>query len=353
MNITDYSRITILQTAFLGDIALTLPLADAIKSQHPTAEVHFITTPAGAHIAACSGSVDSIHIFDKHKTHKSLAAVKGFAATLLPLKIDCVLSPHRSLRSSLLVHYLHPAMSVGFRSSTLSMVYHHRVNYPLHLHEAERNLALLDAFDDNFAYKTHPLPQPVIIVPEDDTLYSLQLLSTHPDYSITSSVVALAPGSVWPTKRWGTESFVELAKHLKKKGIACIFIGGKEDERLCNRLAKLSGGVSMAGLTTIRQTLALLQKCAAIVTNDSAPTHLAWLAGCPAVTIFGPTSPIFGFAPRGKHDEFLENTEISCRPCSIHGGKQCPLGTHECMKSISALTVGRAVLDILSLKQKT
>ncbi|MBK9246855.1 MAG: glycosyltransferase family 9 protein [Ignavibacteria bacterium] len=133
---------------------------------------------------------------------------------------------------------------------------------------------------------------------------------------------------------------------MTKKGHSCVFVGGVEDIELCSRLAHNSKAISLAGETSLLQTIALLRLCSALITNDSAPTHLAWIAGCRTITIYGPTSPIFGFAPRGETDIILENTFLKCRPCAIHGGNVCPIGTHECMKSITPLMATRTISAI-------
>jgi heptosyltransferase-2 len=77
-----------------------------------------------------------------------------------------------------------------------------------------------------------------------------------------------------------------------------------------------------------------MQKAKMVITNDSGPIHFAGLAKCPTIAIFGPTTPKFGFAPTGVNDIIIENKNLKCRPCAIHGSNSCPLGTHECMTSI-------------------
>ncbi len=351
MKITDFSKFAIIQTAFLGDVALTLPLADAIRRAHPTAEIHCITTPAAGAFAECSTSIDCVHIFDKRNIHKSLDGSRAFARNIRQAGIDCVISPHRSLRTTLLTRLIKPRLSIGFTKNACSWLYSKRVSYPINCHEVERNLRLLSVFDETRDLWTVPALRPTITIPEDDSLEILKLIAQFSSKQ-PATMIAIAPGSVWATKRWNEEYFINAATMLKNKGMTCVFIGGKEDERLCARLARVSGTTSIAARTSLIQTIEFLRHCSAIITNDSAPTHLAWIAGCPTIAIFGPTSPIFGFAPREQNDIILENSTLTCRPCAIHGGKVCPIGTHECMKSITPEMVTRSVRDILNAKQK-
>ena len=80
-----------------------------------------------------------------------------------------------------------------------------------------------------------------------------------------------------------------------------------------------------------------------MVTNDSAPLHLASAVGTRVVAIFGPTIPGFGFGPRGSADQIVELAGLACRPCSLHGPAVCPLGHHKCMRDLSVEAVMEAV----------
>jgi len=82
------------------------------------------------------------------------------------------------------------------------------------------------------------------------------------------------------------------------------------------------------------------------VTNDSGPMHLAAAAGVPVVAIFGATSRELGFFPYGNGHRVVE-AELACRPCGLHGGRDCPEGHFLCMKLVTVpqvLDACRAVL---------
>ena len=146
--------------------------------------------------------------------------------------------------------------------------------------------------------------------------------------------IVLAPGSVWKTKRWPQERWTELATVLRQRGASVVIMGGREDARLCETIAADSHTVAVCD-ASLPQSINLLQQADTLVTNDSAPTHLAALAGTRTVTIFGSTLPSFGFAPRGAGDVVVEDTTVACRPCGLHGRRECPLGTLQCLHAIS------------------
>jgi heptosyltransferase-2 len=157
--------------------------------------------------------------------------------------------------------------------------------------------------------------------------------------------VVLAPGSIWGTKRW--PYFAELAAAL---GTAVVAIGGPEDAALGVAIARAAPQCawSAAGQLSLRESAALVERAAALVTNDSAPLHLASAVGTPIVAIFGPTIPAFGFGPLGADDVVVEHREMPCRPCSSHGPRVCPLGHHHCMTELRPELVAREVRRILS-----
>jgi len=343
-NLREFTRIAIIQTAFIGDVALVFHLVQAIRDLHDKAHITLVTTPAGASLATCIPALDTIIAYDKRGSRRGWKGIRSLAAELRP-HADCILAPHRSLRTTLLAVLSGASYSVGYDRSALSFLYRRRVPYPFHLHEAERNLALLTPFADvppNVI--SHP-SSPVVNIPER-VGHRVNMLLGETGIQTEKPLLVLAPGSIWPTKRWPEEYAASAAAVLRERGWNVVLSGSRDDEELCNRIAARSGVVSLAGKTGLPETLALLQQADILVSNDSAPTHLANLVHCPVITIFGPTSPMFGFAPRGGNDRVVE-VQLECKPCSIHGQKECPLGTHACMRTIYPDRIVQEVAEVM------
>lgn len=332
MNLQDYHRITLIQTAFPGDVALALYTAQTIKNVHPSCRLSFVTTPVSAPLLECIPAIDRIIVYDKRGKERGVRGIWNMAKFLRGE--DCILSAHRSLRTSLLVRLAAPALSVGYSTSVASWFYRKRVQYPAALQEAERVLHLLSPFSDIPVEYYTQAPKPEILITPDlrDSAQHLLLESGCPPEQPT---VFIAPGSVWATKRWKEEHIITLIPVIQAKGYAVILVGSRDDIPLCKTIASQTGALSLAGKTTLPQLLALLQGARVLLCNDSAPLHCANLVNCPVVAVFGPTIPAFGFAPRNNHDSIIELEGLSCRPCSPHGTQHCPIGTHECMSGIT------------------
>jgi heptosyltransferase-2 len=245
------------------------------------------------------------------------------------------------LRSALLVWLAKIPQRIGFDRSAGAWLFTKRVPYR-QKHEVERNLDLLRALNGAVS-----IPSLKISWDETDS----QIVDSFCSGNIKGQwFCALAPGSVWATKRWPPERFAELARRLiAETGTQIYLIGGQGDAELCARLAReiSDACINTAGKLTLRQSAALLDRCQILVSNDSAPTHLGVATRCKVITIFGPTVPAFGFSPFGDGHVVIEKN-LPCRPCSSHGSKRCPLGTHACMLEISVEEVFARVLTLVN-----
>ena len=236
--------------------------------------------------------------------------------------------------------------TIGFDRSEGRCLFKNLVRYDESIHEIDRNLSLLRPL--GIEPPVHVMPRVYPSVSDKRYIDSfLEGLSVGK----TKGLVALAPGTVWNTKRWPKEKFAELCRQLSSYRYGSILIGGREDVALCGEiasLAKVEGVFNAAGRLSLLQSAELLRRCGLIIANDSAPVHLAMAVGTPVLVIFGATVPEFGFAPCGPRDVVVETIGLPCRPCSIHGGKKCPIGTFDCMRFISSERVLREALSILS-----
>ena len=174
-----------------------------------------------------------------------------------------------------------------------------------------------------------------------------RLLAFHEVADDGPPLVALAPASVWATKRW--PYYADLARLLRDRS-RVVVLGAADDVALAEdvRVAAGDGAFSAAGALTLLGSAELIRRCSLVVTNDSAPQHLASAVGTPTITIFGPTVPQFGFGPLAEGSRTIGLDSLACRPCDRHGPRRCPLRHWRCMREVSAADVAARVFDILS-----
>ncbi len=147
--------------------------------------------------------------------------------------------------------------------------------------------------------------------------------------------IAIAPGAHWPTKRW--TGYSELISKIKNKKYEIVIVGDRNDRANAKEIIKTSGAnaTNLCGLLDLSQLTYVLSKAKLLITNDTGAMHIAEAVGTPVVAIFGSTVKQFGFAPWRQESVVIE-TELNCRPCSLHGLNKCPQGHFNCMRLITA-----------------
>ncbi|HJR15937.1 MAG TPA: glycosyltransferase family 9 protein [Gemmatimonadales bacterium] len=325
----------VIQTAFLGDVVLTTPLISVLAERHGPVDV--LTTPAAGSLLENHAGVRSVIRYDKHGADKGLRGMRRLLSELRARRYSIVYLPHRSARSAVLALLTGARERIGFGDSPAAITYTRRVPRPRTGHEVERLLTLAGVGSEQASVS--------LGLTADDHRAAENWLA---DRRLSSGFVALAPGSIWGTKRW--PYYAELAAMLDRP---CVIVGGSDDRSLAEAIIAAAPGrvVSAAGALSLRASAALISRAAVLVTNDSAPLHLATAVGTPMVALFGPTIPEFGFGPRGPGDVTLGREGLPCRPCSKHGPETCPLGHHRCMRDLTAHTVAAALSAVLSGKE--
>jgi len=325
-------RFLVIQTAFIGDAILTLPLIQVLKKAHAEASVGVVAIPRTSELFAAHPAIERVHIFDKRGRDKGIASLRKLGKELREAEYDVAIIPHRSLRSALLAKLARIPVTIGFDRSAGWFLLTHTVSYDPKIHEVDRNLSLLGAIGVNSAKRELPELYPSSSdVAEVDAFLSEK---TSPK----NGLVGIAPGSVWKTKRWLQDRYVEVARRLVHEGFGVVLVGGLEDRPLCQAISESAHSLNVivaAGRLSLLQSAELIRRCKVLLSNDSAPMHIALAMRTPVVAIFGSTVPEFGFAPYGEKDTVVETDGLACRPCSVHGRQRCPIKTFDCMKNIS------------------
>jgi heptosyltransferase-2 len=325
----------VIQTAFLGDVVLTTPLLTVLARRHGPVDV--LTTPGAASLLEGHPAVGTVLRYDKHGTQRGWSGFRQMAATLKDRQYQRVYLPHRSIRSAALALWSGAGERIGFAGGLAAFTYTSRVGRARTGHEVERLLALAGAGEG-------ASPPVRLNLSSADYAAADAWLASH---GVGPGFLALAPGSVWGTKRW--PYYPELAAAL---GRPVVIVGSQDDAaQAASIMAACPQAVSAAGSLSLRQSAALIQRAAVLVTNDSAPLHLATAVGTPVVALFGPTVTEFGFGPRTPGDLALGIEGLRCRPCSSHGPPTCPLGHHRCMRELSVDRVLQAVAGITSTEE--
>ncbi len=321
----------VIQTSFIGDVVLTTPLIASLAARGP---VDVVATRLGASVLVGNPHVRHLLAYDKRGKDRGVSGLLRIARLVRAESGDAAAYlAQGSLRSGLLARLAGYGKRIGFETSPGRVLYTHRVRLRRDRHHAERLLRL--SLGEHAEIPLGTLRPHLYPSTEDRTAVD-QLLGAAPNED--RSLIALAPGSVWATKRW--PYYAELAAALQQTHRSVI-VGSGDDTPLAAEIVRATGGdaVDATGRLTLLGSAELIGRCRAIVTNDSAPLHLASAMNTPTIAIFGPTVPAFGFGPLAHASVIAEHRSLDCRPCHPHGPMVCPLGHWRCMRDLSLETV--------------
>ena len=332
----------VIQTSFLGDVILTTPLIGELARRGP---VDVLVTPLGAAALANNPDIRNLIRYDKRGTYGSAL---GLWQTIRQIRgrrpYDAAYLAQGSFRSGLLAMLTGAKERIGFASSTGRILYTKQIAYRPELHHAERLWSL--AMPEGSTPSTRGQIRPRLYPSDEDRERVDGLLRRAGNAS--DPFVALAPGSAWGTKRW--PYYVDLAKRLSDDFRIAV-VGSSADAEIAAQIAAaVPDGcvINAAGSLSLLASAELIGRAQGIVTNDSAPQHLASAMGTPTLAIFGPTVPEFGFGPLAERMAVAGHDRLTCRPCHRHGPQSCPLGHWRCMRELTPDYISSLLTEVLN-----
>jgi heptosyltransferase II len=324
------NHILVIQTAFIGDIVMSTPLFEGLRKIYPDASIDAVVNSRYVSILANNPNIRKIYGFDKSRP-KSLHLLR-LIRTIRKNRYDLAVSMQRHLSSSLMM--LLGGIGTRIGSSKQAMLTR-PVAFPPGIHNREKaGLLLQEIHKQAYDLQTRLYPS------ENDNHVANTMISGNNRFRL-----GVAPGSVWETKKWPKQSFIETISSLSDQADIYLIGGGQTDIELCREIAGQlpdKNIINVSGKLTLLQSAALIRELDLVLCNDSAPLHMANAMNTPVFAFFGPTVKRFGCYPYQPLDKMIE-TDLYCRPCTKHGGKVCPEGHFRCMKEI---TPGRVVTMI-------
>jgi ADP-heptose:LPS heptosyltransferase len=330
----DIPRILLVRFSSIGDLLLTTPLVRAIRARHPRADITFVVREDMA---------DTL----RHNPHLTRLVTWTRGTPLADVARELRGTPwtHRlDLHGSIRSHALRRL--IGGSWTTYPK---HRVRRSLLIRTGRRLGGSLGPVAERYFHAARTLDvrpdglPPEFYFPADARRQADEFLAAN-GVGQDRTLIAFAPGAAHFTKRWPLEHWEALVRRVRNTA-DIVVIGGPGERALGEALASAGGDavINAAGHFSLPGTGALLKRARVMAGGDTGAMHLATAVGTPVVALFGPGVDEFGFFPYRARAVVLERKELSCRPCSTHGGPRCPLGHHRCLVDIQPDEVARAL----------
>ncbi|MDD2271733.1 MAG: glycosyltransferase family 9 protein [Desulfuromonadaceae bacterium] len=325
------ASILIIRPGGIGDAVLLAPAISSVKKAYHQARITILAERRNAGVFSFVPGVDEILCYDQPSDF--LHALRG--------RYDVVIDTEQSHRlSAVVARFALAAVKIGFDTNERRRMFTNQTPYSHDDYEAV-----------SFAHLLKPLgieaggvgiEAPFLFAPDAASAKVADLLeSLH-----NGTFVTIFSGASIAERRWGADRFRRVAEMLSIFGIRTVVVGGGEDRQQGAVIAGGGLGLNLAGLTSLPETAAVIQKSSLLLSGDSGVLHIAVGLDIPTVSLFGP-GRAKKWAPRGDR-HIVINKELPCSPCTIFGTTPpCP-NKIRCMSDITVDEVVNAVTMLLT-----
>ena len=315
----------------LGDILMTVPIVDALARQYPDTVITMVSRPAVASVFA--HLPDNVRFVGVNtKEYRGIAGIHRLAALLKDLRPTALCDLHDVLRTKFIRMEFHLS---GIPVTHIRKDRKAREEF-LKQQPKRQQVTAMELYARALEKAGYPT----------DTSRMRRLFTAQRK----RDGVGIAPFATHEGKIYPLEKMEKVAGALADKGIPVyIFGGGAHERETALQWEERHHGVkSMVGVFPDMAAEAdFMQGLHAMLTMDSGNMHLASLTETPVVSVWGATHPLGGLLGwRQELDNVIQDTSLTCRPCSTYGNKPCRRGDYMCMHDIAPETITNKILSL-------
>lgn len=344
----DGKRVLIVKLRYIGDTLSIIPVIENLNRNAPNAEIDVMVNQGTEEVLSHHPAVNRIWAYDRRTAKQSMVRSLSYHWHLI--------RDLRLRRYHVLIDFTH-----GDRASFLSFL----TGAPCRI--SSLNASPLSKILMNQFISAEPSQMHIV----DYQLEALRLcgmdhfsreINVHIPGSVQRKVdgllhrsgvaadgvnAAIHPGARGKWRQWPLERFSEIARRIRTeyRDAAVILLGGPGENALVDAVEGFMGFPATFKTTglSLLETAALFSRCRIFIGNDSAPAHLAAAAGCPTVTLFGPTFPRMWRPVTDLGEVVFKNL-----PCCGCRQEECIRPGETCMELIGVDEVWEKVQRILS-----
>ncbi|MDL2260067.1 lipopolysaccharide heptosyltransferase II [Deltaproteobacteria bacterium OttesenSCG-928-K17] len=333
------AKILIRGTNWVGDAVMTLPAVAAVADHFSKAEITVLTRPWAAGVYQGQAGVKNVLADEK----SGLGGRLRLAKMLRGQRFDLAILFQNAFGAALTSAMAGIPRRWGYARDGRRLLLSRPVEVTgadTQVHEVFYYLGLLERLG---LYAPYRAPR-LAVNAEAKTLAENML--REEGLPPGEKPLLIAPGAAFGSaKRWPVEYFAETARLiLKERPGWTVIVGGQGEKSAADDLAALLPGpvLNLAGRTSLMLAMAVIEKGALMLTNDSGLMHIAGALNVPLVAAFGPTNPRTT-APLGPSR--LIRSKAHCSPCLK---RECPLPRQICWDDVTPDSAFKAALELLN-----
>lgn len=333
-------RIFVKGLNWVGDAVISTPALAHIRRAHPAAVITLMVRPWVAPVFEHNPDINDLWA---HDDAESTSAFFKAVQMVRSGRFDVGFAFPNSFRSALLLFLGNVKWRIGYNVGGRAPLLNGRIELDparLKLHQVFHYLGLTEDLCGPVGKTTRLVLNPGEIEQEE-----IKLLLKRRGLDRGRPLIGIAPGSINSVaKRWPAERFAELADRLVgEQNAEIVLLGGTPEKTVLDRVASLCKAKvhNLVGEVSLSQSIALIQRLSALISNDSGAMHIGAALGVPTLAIFGPTE-FDATYPFSKRAKILRKEGIDCAPCML---RECPID-HRCMTAIGVDDVIAALKNL-------
>jgi lipopolysaccharide heptosyltransferase II len=317
-------RLLVIRLDNVGDVVLLSPALRALRGALPDAHITLMASPAGSQVAPLLPWLDDVIVhraiwqdtsgqipqdFDREMALVAVLRERQFDAAIIFTSF--AQSPYPPAHMCFLAGIpVRLGQSKEFGGGILSDWVK---PLPDHVHQAERNLYLLECTGFTVTDRRLALAVPTAVQQKADELLAAKgiMVGERP-------FLLLAPGASCPARRYPADRFAAVARQFAHAtGWPIVVVGSAREQELVQPIladAAAYGIVSLVGQTSVPELAAIIRRAALVIANDSGPMHLADAFERPMVILYSGTEYESQWRPRFAPHRLLRRP-TPCSPC--------------------------------------
>ncbi len=349
---TNIKNIIIMNVSIIGDEVMNIPFFAVLRRNFPNAKITIVGLPWIKDQEINQNLFDELIKFDGKRLlndpiteFKNRKTIRNTLKKINKQTYDLAIEPRGDIRYIHFMYKFHALRKVSYNYTGGTYMLTDSVEADENIiHEIDERIHLLEAIgckiDNNDIY-------PKLLLTEEQRNANKSFIkNNHLD---NKKIIGIHPGASLKIKQYPhypdvIERFAEAIND--KENYSIVVFCGPEEESIARPVYE---SASKAGFTSIFLKeklsiyLGLVGICNYMICNDSAAGHIAAAYGISVTVIFGPVEPMY-YAPRGRTPVYIISHRLACKPCVQ---SECPLGTEECMKSLTVNEVSNTILEMI------
>jgi lipopolysaccharide heptosyltransferase II len=349
-------RILCVRLDTIGDVLMTTPAIRALKEASPGRKITLLTSTRGAAVAPLIPEIDETIVYDPPWMKArdggdgglpDLLAVERLAAGRFDAAVLFTVFSQSPLPAALMCHLADiPLRLAHCRENPYGLLtaWVRESEPEQHIrHEAQRQLDLVATVGGRAVEQRYSLA----IAGADR--HTIQGLLAEEVIDPTGRWCVIHPGASAESRRYPAESFAAVIRTLwRNHGWQIVLTGDEGERKLVEEIQNNAGvpAVSLAGRLTLGELAALIDAAPLLISNNTAPVHIASATGTPVVDLYALTNP--------QHTPWLVPSrvlfhDVPCRNCFR---SVCPEGHHACLRGVPPEAVVEAAVELAGESQR-